>query len=140
MRFPENAIAAVAFLFEANNGRKLSDLELDEVRHHELENSDPNKLADILKSCVQDDRSSDATYRQQIYWALGKKYDHNLLSFFRKRLSIELQRDMEAAYQIMIALDNLDEPVFSEQREDYAITEYQQNKADAEKYLARTEQ
>ncbi len=140
MRFPENAVAAVAFLFESENGRKLSEFELDEIRRHELEDSDPSKLAAILKKSVQNEKSSDTTYRQQIYWALGKKFDHKLIPFFRKRLSLEIQRDMEAAYQIMIALDNLDEPVFSEKREEYVITEYEQNKLDAELYLKRTEQ
>lgn len=140
MRFPDNAIAAVAFLFESKNGRKLSDFELSEIRRHELEDSDPNKLAAILKECAQNERSSDATYRQQIYWALSKKFDHKLIPFFRKRLSLELQRDMEAAYQIMIALDNLDEQVFSINRQDYVITEYKQNRLDAELYLKKTEQ
>jgi len=64
--------------------------------------------------------------------------DRELLPFFREQLGIEMQRDLEATYQIMIALDNLDEPIFSAERNgSYSILDHELNRQDAEFYFRK---
>ena len=133
---PEDAILAAAYLFEQANGRALDEFEIGEIACHGLSGADPALISETLKSAVLDEAKSDPAYRHTAYWALGKRVDRELLSFFRDRLELELLRDLETAYQIMIALHNLDEPVFSKSRTGYGVREHALNRKDAEIYLA----
>ena len=136
MRFPENAIAAAAFLFEQANGNKLSEFEEAEIERHGLSDIDPELVSKELRTAVCNDYKTDSTYRQQVYWALGKLVDLNLIPFFKERLVSELRRDLIAVYQILIALDNLEQQIFSEGRDgSVAMHEYELNRADAEVFL-----
>ncbi len=136
MHFPEEAIAAAAFLFERVNGNKLSKFEIDEIERCGLSDIDPQFVAKELMATASDDRKSGSTYRQQAYWALGKLSDEKLMPFFRMRLELELRRDLLAVYQILIALDNLNQPVFSKDRlGNVGIHEYEANRKDAQSYL-----
>src|SRR5258708_7500464 len=116
MRFPQEAIAAAAFAFEAARGNELGEFEETKIAKYGLTNVDPDVIARELIPSVRDESKSDSAYRQQAYWALGKKFDASLLPFFTEALRLEVERDLDATYQIMIALDNLGEPVFSAAR------------------------
>lgn len=136
MRFPGNAIVAAAYLFDKANGNKLTEFEADEIERHGLSEIDPELVARELRSTVCEDYKTNSTYRQHAYWALGKLFDANLIPFFKERLAEELRRDLIAVYQILIALDNLEQPVFSEGRDgSVAMHEYEMNRADAKAYL-----
>ena len=73
------------------------------------------------------------------YWVLGTKRDEKLVPFFLQQLRIELTRDMNCAYQIMIALEDVDEEVFSDERSSYSFDEDDLNRRDAVAYLADKE-
>ncbi len=71
------------------------------------------------------------------YWALGKLYSDELLPFFRQALAVEINDDREAVYQLLIALDNLNEPVFGADRSgSYSSSETDLNLRDAHNYLS----
>lgn len=136
MRIPEDAIPAAAFVFERELGRELSEFETSEIARHGLDGISPDLLARELCSLIQMESKGDCRDRQQSYWALGKRHDRALLPFFREQLGLELQRDLFAVYQILIALDNLSEPCFSADRqEQYSADDYDLNRRDAEAYL-----
>jgi len=141
MRFSENAISSAAFIFEKHNGNSLTEYELSEIERNGFEDISPDLLVKALKDAVTNDHKSDSTYRQQAYWALGKRYDKALVPFFTDRINIELKRDLIAVYQILVALDSLDEHIFSEHRDgNYDLHEYDLNKQDAENYLTKSNQ
>ena len=77
--------------------------------------------------------------RAVAYWALSKRYDKALIPDFKNWLKIELaSKDKTAVYQILIALDNVDEPVFGKDRDGgYAAHETTLNIRDAENYLKK---
>lgn len=135
MIFPENALAAAAFLFEGLNGHSLGSFEKSEIDKCDLAATDPEKISGAIRMAIEQDHKSSSTYRQTAYWALGKLHDPGLLPFFEKQLHLELQRDLLAVYQIMIALDNLDEPVFSDERPGSTAHEYDRNREDARRWL-----
>ena len=135
MIYPESAITAAAYLFERANGDTLDETRLAELKRHGIENIDPDVVARELKFAVDRDHKSDSTYRYQAYWALGKKHDATLIPYFRDWLSLEVRRDLLATYQILIALDNLNESVFSSARDGYSYDEYELNQIDALSYL-----
>lgn len=137
MRFPGDAIPAAAFLFESHRGLELGPFEIATLQKHGLETMDPEILARELKHLIADAQQGDRGDRQQAYWALGKKRDPGLLPFFRAQLRHELKRDMLAVYQIMIALEDMDEPAFAPERNDRGIHDYEANRRDAERYLER---
>jgi len=135
MRLEYEAINAAAFLFEASRGNELRAFEQREIAEHGLANSDLEDVTKELMRWARDDQSNSDT-RGRAYWALGKKCDSSLLLFFIESLRLELPRDLNATYQIMIALDNLGEPVFSKARKGYSFSEEELYRDDAEKYLA----
>ena len=135
MRISEDAILAAAFRFESHRGLPLGPKENATIQKHGFQDLDPELLARELKHLITAEHKSDSRDRQQAYWALGKKRDPALLSFFRKQLRIELRRDMAATYQIMIALEDLDEPVFAPYHSGRALDDYELNRQDAERYL-----
>ncbi|MBK1880687.1 hypothetical protein [Pelagicoccus mobilis] len=136
MRFSEDAIPAAVFVFERANGNELCPHEIEEIEKHGFETIDHELLVKCLRAELERERNvPDSRYRNACYWALGKRFDSGLLPFFRNSLKKELKRDMESSYQIMIALENLDEEIFS--RESVSITDYDENRMDAERYLRR---
>jgi hypothetical protein len=108
-----------------------------EIREHAIEDVDPELLARELRSLIDSESMADGRDRAQAYWALGKKLDRTLLPFFREKLRLELCRDRFAAYQILIALDDLGEQPFGSDRSGYGCHDYDLNRRDAEAYLDR---
>ncbi|MBI5381573.1 MAG: hypothetical protein HZA31_06710 [Opitutae bacterium] len=76
--------------------------------------------------------------RGSAFWALGKRCQKEDKKRFVAALQHEVSRSSSVSYQIMIALDNLDEPVFAIGRSGASLLEAEQNLADAERYLAKT--
>lgn len=135
MKIPGDAIGAVAYAFERANGNQLGEYEQSEIKFHNLDEYEPKVLADRLRAGIVE---GDADYRAQAYWALGKRFDRDLIPFFRERLAIEMRQDPEILFQLMIALDNLDETVFSEIRNgSYSILDGDLNRQDVESYLKK---
>lgn len=134
MRFSEDAIPAAAFVFKRANGNELGPHEIGEIEKHGFETIEPELLVKGLRTELERESNvPDSRYRNSCYWALGMRFDTDLLPFFQDSLKKELKRDMESTYQIMIALENLDEEIFS--RESVSITDYDKNRMDAERYL-----
>lgn len=136
MRFPEDAIPAAAFFFELARGAPHGPYEVSEILKHGLEGIDPELLERELRYLITAEHKSDSRDRQQAYWALGKKRDSRLIPFFRDQLRLELRRDMIAAYLIMVALQDIDEPTFGADPGGYSFDDYELNRRDAENYLA----
>lgn len=133
MKILEDAIAAVAFAFERANGNILGEYEQSEIRHFGLDECEPNDLATGLRAGILD---GDAAYRSQSYWALGKRFDREAIPYFRERLAAELTEEPSIVFQLLIALDNLDEPVFSDARNgSFSSLDDDMNLQDAEAYL-----
>jgi len=136
MKIPKDAIVAAAYVFERANGYQLGERERSEIAMHKMENCDPELLAKDLQRDILDHAEDESGYKAQAYWALGKRFDRRLIPFFRDRLAIELRHDVETVYQIMIALENLQEPVFSADRSgSYSIMDSDLNRRDAKSYL-----
>ena len=133
--FPREALGAAAYRFEQSNGNRIQLSEFDEIMHHRLTKADPDELAEAIRDTITSG-SADAAYRQSGYFALGKKCDDDLMPFFRERLQIELEaREAEACFQLMVALDNLDEDVFDPKRDEPSAAERDPNERDARAYL-----
>lgn len=109
--------------------------EAGEIKRHGLDGIDPELLTRELRYWIAAQHRSDSRSRQQAYWALGKKRDGRLIPFFRDQLRLELRRDMIAVFQIMIALQDIDEPMFPSDRSGYSSDDYEMNRRDAESYL-----
>ena len=135
MIFPEENIEAVAYLFESTVGSTLDETQLNCVKKAGITQSDVPALVRALKNSVQNIRAADCGYRSKVYWALGKLYSDELLEFFQQMLEKEIGRNVEVAYQIMIALDNLDEPIFDPGREIFSVLDHKENLKDAMKYI-----
>ena len=121
-------LEAAAYRFEMANGNALHSYERNYVAEAGLETKDPDRLADEI--CLYLDSSSQIPkeHRSTAFWALGKYYHRRLLPFFHRHLAHELDRDMNVAYQIMIALDNLDEEVWPHEKRSFSILESSENR------------
>ena len=134
--FTLSQLEAVAYRFEMAGGRSLDQSESDCVMASGFQSVELLILADRI--CGWLDSSPDLTsdFRSPAFWALGKSYDSRLVDFFRRHLAREIERDMTVAYQIMIALDNLDEPVWPPDKQSFSVFESDENHEAAVRYLA----
>ena len=133
--FPESNLVVAAARFELAHGRRLEPAELQQVVDAGLEEIEPHILADQIRQSLDSAPDLSAGYRSAAFWALGKHCDSGLLRFFRHHLAREIPRNMEVAYQIMIALDNLGEPVWPPGQCSRAVTDSAQNREAAARYL-----
>ena len=134
--FPRAALAAAGHRFVQAKGDRIQLAEFDEIMLHQLTRTDPDEISGEICETVRSG-SADPAYRASAYLALGKKGDPELIEFFRIRLAAELEEgEPGAAYQVMVALEELDEAVFAPGRGDANPNESDLNQRDAEAYLA----
>lgn len=127
-------LEAAARLFELELGRDLPAEDHKRIRDAGLSVENSSAIAGEIKKLLLDPKAG-SEYRSLAYWALGKRHDAGNLDYFRQALRREVGTDMNVAYQIMIALDNLEEPVFGRDRQGYAAMDSEHNKTDALAYL-----
>lgn len=110
--------------------------ELFEQQRGEQPSAASESLAARIWGALESDLPEEL--RGSAYWALGKRRRKEDKKRFVAALQHEISRSSSVSYQVMIALDNLDEPVFAYGRSGASILEAEQNLADAERYLAKT--
>ncbi len=127
-------LTAAAFRFEAARGVRHSDFETEIIAESELDATPPDDLAQTLWGWLAAE-GADSPLRGSAYWALGKRRDPRDLAPLIAALRRELPRDAGVAYQILIALENLGEPVFPPEQRERSSRDYESNRAAAQRYL-----
>lgn len=125
---------AAAFLFERERGVLLEPSDHVSIRAVGLDSATAEEVAARIWTALENDLSEEC--RGTAYWALGKSYRKVEKERLVSALKAEVAKSLVVAYQIMVALDNLDEPVFSPERNGASVREEAQNLADAQRYLA----
>lgn len=97
-----------ADIFHALNGNEW----LSGPRYHfDAQNPEHSNVQVLERTLLQRVRSDPATdAASSMVWALGKRYNPELRSFFIEVIEKTLAERAPALYQAIIALDNLDEP------------------------------
>ena len=129
-------LEAAAYIFEKANGN-------DTAREHEklikksgLSNYNASYLERSILAGLNLGLYDDLESRAVAYWALSKRFNPDLIPYFRNWLSVELNVCQAGPlFQVMIALNNLEEPVFSKNRRVYSFEEIELNVRDARRYL-----
>ena len=76
--------------------------------------------------------------RTSAYWALSERNNSNLIPHFKVWLQKEIDaKKNTAAFQLMIALHQLKEPIFHPDRENTSVDEVELNLRDATAYLSQ---
>ncbi|MCP4290781.1 MAG: hypothetical protein GY780_02980 [bacterium] len=140
MKINKDQFEALAYIFEKNNGNTLGPFENKVIDESGLKDTPVQILADAIVDNLSEDYSEDISFRSEAYWALSKRFDNTLIPFFRARLKNELSvPGVPAVFQLMIALDNINEPVFGKDRDgSYAAHDVELNIRDARVYLKKT--
>jgi hypothetical protein len=138
MKIEEDQFDAIAYLFEKHNGNSLGEFENNRIEESEFKDTAVSELVKAIIDNLNDDRTADSKYRTLAYWALSKRFDIKLLTFFQDSLKRELaEPDTPAVFQLLIALDNLEEPVFGKDRDgSFSGHDIALNIRDAKNYLA----
>ena len=137
MKLTNDQLEALAYIFERANGNKKSEYELEIISDSGLAKLN----AELLEQSVVDGLNNglyDATDdRISAYWALGKRFNRNLIPLFKKWLRKEFEsNDAQAVYQLLISLGNMGEPVFNPDRDGGSASwETELNMRDANDYL-----
>ena len=139
MEIKEEQFDAIAYIFEINNGNTLGAYENQIIEDSGLRDIPASELAEAILGNLNEKHSGNTAYRLSAYWALSKRFDKNLLAFFQKSLAAELQIEgIPAVFQLLIALDNLNEPVFGKYRNgSFSGDDVESNCQDAKNYLAK---
>lgn len=135
MRFPPEQVHAAAFLFEKENGNVLGNYEEGVVADSKLEGRDPRELKKELIESVTFPTELNEQDRTPVYWVLSKTFDSELIEWWTSQLRKEVEDETGCVFQILIALDNLEEPVFGKGRSSRSICETELNLRDARNYL-----
>ncbi|MEM6717766.1 MAG: hypothetical protein AAF611_00480 [Bacteroidota bacterium] len=137
MIFKNDQFVAIAFLFEKGNGNALGEYEESVVNHSKLKTIPLEQLETFIIEGLHENAYKVEKTRTSAYWALSKRYNANLIPHFKVWLQKEVDaKKSTALFQLMIALDKLDEPVFHPNRAGKAFDEVELNLRDAKHYLA----
>lgn len=136
MKLTNDQFEASAYIFEKTNGNKKTEYEEKIITESGLTELKPNELKNQIVNGLNSGIYSDLKERISAYWTLSKVHDTNLIPEFRNWLKTEFEKhEPLAVYQLMIALGNLEEPVFNKNRTGSAFNETELNLRDAENYL-----
>ena len=136
MEIDSQFLTGAAFRFEAARGVRHSDFETEIIADAELDTVAPDDLAHTLWTWLAAE-GADSPLRSSAYWALGKRHDPRDLAPLVTALRRELPRDADSVYQILIALENLGEPVFPPEQRGRSSRDHESNRAAAQRYLAQ---
>jgi hypothetical protein len=141
MNINENQFDAIAYIFEKDNGNSLGDYENNIIDESGLKGMSCKTLVDAILDNLKENHSIDTAYRLSAYWALSKRFDKALLPYFKVWLKDELLiKGAPAVFQILIALDNIEESVFGKDRNgSFSGDDMKLNIRDAEIYLENME-
>ena len=138
MKFTNDQFTEIAFIFEKENGNIHTDFEKEILSESTLSKLKPTELEKIIINGLNTGIYKNEDERVSGYWALSKTGNKNLISNYQKWLKTELENENEIAiYQILIALDRLDEPVFNKNRSGQSVNEIGLNIKDAKAYLVK---
>ena len=137
MKLTNDQFEASAYIFEKANGNKKSVYEEKVIAESGLNNLKPIELENQIIKGIDSGLYSDSKERISAYWSLSKIHKTELIPNFRKWLKIELENgNSDTVYQLMIALGNLEEPIFNLDRNgSSAFNETELNLRDAREYL-----
>ena len=136
MEIDSQFLTAAAFRFDAARGVRHSDFETEIITELELDTIAPDDLAHTLWGWLGGE-GADSSLRSSAYWALGKRRDPRDIAPLVAALRRELPRDADSVYQILIALENLGEPVFPPEQRGRSSRDHESNRAAAQHYLAQ---
>lgn len=139
MHFDADRILAVASLFERERGLSVARADSGGEAFEDMSVHSPDALQQELIRSIEDGSIASEDL-SGAYWALGKRRQASLIGWFRTALRREVDRDPFAAYQIMIALNDLEEPIFAlTQRSHFSALDSEENLRDAHHYLRLNE-
>lgn len=137
MKLTALQLEAAGYIFEKANGNN-HDTSLEKVIHESgLEVYDVAILEEIIIKGINAKVYNESQLKTSAYWALSKRFNYELIPSFKKWLKMEIvANNVEPIFQLMIALDNLEEPIFNRDRTGYAFDEIVLNLKDAKTYLS----
>lgn len=128
MKLTENQFTEIAFIFEEANGSFHSEFEKVIIAESEMTKYSISELVKIIIEGINLGIYNLESERVSAYWCLSKVCDKKLISNFRKWLNFEIENKNDTAiFQILIALDKLDEAVFNNKRTSRDVFETELN-------------
>lgn len=139
MQLTVKQIEEAAFIFERENGYMGDEYSREVLAGSNLTAFKVSEIEQIIVYGINKSLYKDSASRTSAYWALSKRYNRKLIPQFKSWLKSELKdEDGAAVYQILIALSNIGEIVFNEDREGgSAVFETDLNLRDAREYLIK---
>jgi hypothetical protein len=130
-------LTAAGYVFEQARGISLETFQVELITACGYENCLPEEMKTKVVKHLLSAKDATEANRATAYWALGKSVDEKLVGFFRKQLVAEIERSAaDAVYQILIALNDLGEPVFGSDRGGtYDLFDRTLNFRDAHSYI-----
>ncbi|PKQ46773.1 hypothetical protein [Confluentibacter flavum] len=136
MKLTNEQFTEAAFIFEKANGNPHSVYEKKIIAASELTKFKPTELEQIIVDGLNSGIYKNEDERVSGYWTLSKIGNRNLISDFKEWLRTELENENGIAFfQLLIALDRLEEPAFNEKRTGQGADETELNIRDAKQYL-----
>ena len=139
MQLTNDQIEEAAYIFEKENGHPGATTPRGFSLKSELTVFSPKELEKIIVDGLDRGVYKNSDTKTSAYRALSKRFNRDLIPSFNKWLKSELEVENSiAVYQLLIALGNMEVPVFNKNSErGSAIYETELNLRDARDYLKR---
>ena len=136
MKLSYDQFDAAVYIFEKNKGNFKTAYEEKIIAESGLSDLKPGELEKIIVEGLNSNFYKGTKIRTSAYWALSKQFNAELIPDFKKWLEMEINKNNAGVvFQLMIALDNLEEPIFNKERSSYSTAEIELNMRDAKNYL-----
>lgn len=136
MKLDKDQFLEAGIIFEKTNGHSQSDFEKDIIAESKLNKYESYELERLIVDGLNSHLYKNDDERVSAYWALSKTNNRNLITNFKNWLRIEFENGNEnMLFQLLVALDRFDEPVFHKSRTSRGEDETDLNLRDAKAYL-----
>ena len=138
MKLSNNQLEEAAYIFEKQNGNSNSEYERRIIFESDLLQFSTIELEIKIVDGLKNQIYVEENERVSAYWALSKIGNSKLISNFKEWLKSEVENNnSNAIFQLLIALDRLDEKAFHENRMSRYFDETELNLRDAIQYLKK---
>jgi uncharacterized membrane-anchored protein YjiN (DUF445 family) len=139
MEISKDNLNAIAFIFERANGNTLGEYEVGVIEESGLSNVSVETLENSIIENLNKNQIIENSFKALAYWVLSKRFNKKLIPEFTKWLKNEVSNEEpEAIYQLLIALENLEQPAFGKDRNgSFSIEDVELNIRDANEYLEK---
>ena len=112
MNINQDKISAAASIFEQENGSQIDDYDKELISCSGFDLHNPDAVEKVICGFIESNIERGHELLGSAIFAIGKRFKASNKEYLQSILERIIEHDIDAAYQTMIALDNIGEEIF----------------------------